>query len=189
MKTFFTSDHHFNHKNIISFCSRPWQTVSEMNEILIKNWNETVSPDDIVYYLGDFAVGSRDEIPKLLARLNGKIILIRGNHDYDMSLKHFVEHYNNLSIDIDGVKIELVHNPSHAKWDCDFVLCGHIHNTWKMKNINEIIPGDVRRNQEISYHDTKAQKYILNVGVDVNNFRPISINEVLNLYEETKNKK
>jgi len=75
---FFTSDHHFNHKNICKYVARPFSNVLNMNEELIKRWNEVVKKGDIVYHLGDFAFG--DPTP-FRARLNGQIYLIEGNHD------------------------------------------------------------------------------------------------------------
>ena len=55
----FTSDLHFGHKNVITYCDRPWATVEEMNEALIKIWNDTVHPKDTVYCLGDFSMSTR----------------------------------------------------------------------------------------------------------------------------------
>ena len=78
---FFTSDSHFCHKNIIEFCSRPFETVEEMNEKLVENWNKVVGPSDIVYHLGDFCFAGSAEWHYLLGKLNGRIHLIIGNHD------------------------------------------------------------------------------------------------------------
>jgi len=74
-KVFFTSDTHFNHANIIDFCSRPFKNVNEMNETLITNWNRVVGADDIVFHLGDFCLGGSAEWTNVLNRLNGKIYL------------------------------------------------------------------------------------------------------------------
>lgn len=79
--TFFTSDTHFNHANIIRFCNRPFNDVEQMNETLIANWNRVVQPEDTVFHLGDFCLGGSVEWTKILNRLNGKIYLILGNHD------------------------------------------------------------------------------------------------------------
>jgi calcineurin-like phosphoesterase family protein len=79
---FFTSDTHFNHTNIIRYCQRPFNDVAEMNETLIGNWNQTVGNEDIVFHLGDFCIGSAAEWSQILDRLNGKIYLILGKHDY-----------------------------------------------------------------------------------------------------------
>ena len=80
-KIFLTSDTHFNHGNIIKYCNRPYANVENMNEAMIESWNRFVGKDDIVYHLGDFAMGSKDEIERLVARLNGRIKLVKGNHD------------------------------------------------------------------------------------------------------------
>lgn len=55
---YYTADQHFGHSNIIRFCERPFSTVEEMDEVLINNWNETVSDNDIVYILGDLVFRS-----------------------------------------------------------------------------------------------------------------------------------
>ena len=56
---FFTSDHHFYHSNIIKYCQRPFHSVEEMNEEMIRRWNSVVGVDDTVYYLGDFSLAKR----------------------------------------------------------------------------------------------------------------------------------
>lgn len=80
-KTWFTSDHHFGHKNIITFSNRPFASVDEMNEELIRRWNEKIGKEDDVYHLGDFALMSAGKTRQLLERLNGRIHLIAGNHE------------------------------------------------------------------------------------------------------------
>jgi calcineurin-like phosphoesterase family protein len=80
---FVTSDTHFAHYNIIKYCNRPFSDLIEMHECLIKNWNDIVSPDDLVFHLGDFQMPSDFYIlNKIVTRLNGDKILIKGNHDY-----------------------------------------------------------------------------------------------------------
>lgn len=76
------SDTHFNHKNIIEYCNRPFKTVESMNEALINNWNGVVKPEDTVICLGDFALANKDETVALGQKLNGHKILILGNHDH-----------------------------------------------------------------------------------------------------------
>ena len=62
MKIYFIADTHFNHKNILEYCNRPFADVEEMNKILVNNWNDTVKHDDVVYMLGDFCMGNKQEI-------------------------------------------------------------------------------------------------------------------------------
>lgn len=82
MTTWWTSDTHFSHTNIIKYCNRPFRDVQEMNEALIEKWNSTVSPDDVVYHLGDLALGQAIEQQiALTARLHGRKHLVPGNHD------------------------------------------------------------------------------------------------------------
>ena len=80
-ETYFTSDTHFGHRNILEYEkeARPFETVEEMNEQLIANWNDTVRPKDIVFHLGDFAFGAIN-VP-IADRLNGYKRLVMGNHD------------------------------------------------------------------------------------------------------------
>ena len=80
-RIFFTADTHWGHRNIIRYCQRPFADVDEMNEALITNWNSTIGKDDIVFHLGDFAMGGSAEWCRLLERLNGRIYLILGNHE------------------------------------------------------------------------------------------------------------
>jgi calcineurin-like phosphoesterase family protein len=87
MTFWFSSDHHFNHANIINLSNRPFkatktQTAIEVhNEALITNHNAVVSPDDTVLLLGDFGMGDIDATLELIPRLMGHKVLITGNHD------------------------------------------------------------------------------------------------------------
>ena len=78
---FFTSDHHFGHKQIIDFESRPFKDVDQMNESMIESWNSVVGSDDKVFHLGDFSFLNKDATHHIVERLNGYKILILGNHD------------------------------------------------------------------------------------------------------------
>jgi calcineurin-like phosphoesterase family protein len=87
--TFFTSDWHFGHVNILQMCPQryaflglaPDATVGDMNEALVKLWNRQVRADDVVYLLGDFCMGQVEESLKFASRLQGRKYLILGNHD------------------------------------------------------------------------------------------------------------
>ena len=82
MKRFIIADTHFGHENIIKYESRPFNDTEEMNNRLIELWNSVVGKDDLVYVLGDFTLSRRmDVIKNLVSSLNGRKILIMGNHD------------------------------------------------------------------------------------------------------------
>jgi calcineurin-like phosphoesterase family protein len=81
MTTYYTSDLHFGHLNIIRFCDRPFPGVPAMNARLVQLWNETVTDDDTVWVLGDVALGALDESLAHIGRLAGHKILVPGNHD------------------------------------------------------------------------------------------------------------
>lgn len=78
---YFTSDLHFGHSNIIKYCNRPFRDTKEMEEILIRNWNDIVTPEDSVFVLGDVFFCGREHAKDILDRLNGFKYLCRGNHD------------------------------------------------------------------------------------------------------------
>jgi len=82
MTTWWTSDTHFSHANIIRYSKRPFGSVDEMNRELIRRWNERVAPDDVVWHLGDLALGRdiRQQVA-MTAQLNGRRRLVPGNHD------------------------------------------------------------------------------------------------------------
>lgn len=133
---FFTADTHFFHKNVLKFCPETRQkitSVDEMNETLIANWNAQVSPNDHVYHLGDFSFGRSDKTNELLARLNGQIHLILGNHDrwlnkVSKTLLTSVSDYKELKVA--GKIICMFHYPI-LEWrnshHGSYHLFGHVH--------------------------------------------------------------
>lgn len=130
---YLTSDTHFNHKNIISYCSRPFANVEEMNREIIKRWNHTVKKDDVVYHLGDFAWGDKDEVSRLVHRLNGRVRLILGNHDMkppNWYLDAGFDRVYDLPVVLDHYFI-LSHRPPEFVNECSpFAwIYGHVHNS------------------------------------------------------------
>ena len=171
-KVYFTSDTHFNHANIIGFCSRPFKNVEEMNETLITNWNRVVGVDDIVFHLGDFCLGGSAEWTNVLNRLNGKIYLIVGNHDIKNLRQGYYDRFKGIlmqmHIEIGKQKIYLNHCPFlcyGGAYKDTWQLFGHVHtsknNTGKdASRLNMLFP---------TQYD---------VGVDNNNFTPVSFYQV-----------
>lgn len=141
MDTWFTSDTHFGHANIIKYSKRPYKDVDEMNEKMIQEWNHLVKPGDNVHHNGDFAFMPVDKLERLLWRLNGNIHLVLGNHDKEIVknrnrlLKHgklvTIQHYNELKLDGKPM-IVLFHygcrvwNKSHHG---SILLYGHSHGS------------------------------------------------------------
>jgi len=80
-KVFVTADQHFGHERIISICGRPFGDVDEMNEVLVAKWNSVVGKNDLVFCLGDFCLGNKEQTRGWLKRLNGRVQLVVGNHD------------------------------------------------------------------------------------------------------------
>ena len=111
---YFTSDTHFNHTNIIRYCNRPFNCVDEMNNSLVQNWNKIITNNDVVYHLGDFALGMKEQANDIIKKLKGTIYLIRGNHD-NWSLKTYEKFgfyvLKNAPIRLDEYKLILSHVP------------------------------------------------------------------------------
>jgi len=159
----FTSDHHFFHKNIIKYANRPFKDIFEMNDVMIDRWNHVVKPDDIVYVLGDFAFASATKIEYILRRLKGNKILIIGNHDHTYKKTKWVKMgfdraTNEESIEVIGQRVELSHYPMYIA--CKWMLHGHVHNRWRIR-------------ENVYYTGGR-----LNVGVDVWDFFPVSLDKI-----------
>src|SRR5579883_2407308 len=133
MAVFFTSDTHFGHGNIIKLCGRPFANASEMDELLIARWNETVAPGDTVYHLGDFCYRNEQGADAYLRKLNGEIHLIAGNHDEKTLSLHahlFASVSLMLEIKPGGQRIVLCHYPMrewNGAWQGFVHFFGHVH--------------------------------------------------------------
>ncbi len=135
-----------------------------MNEELIKNWNSLIKTEDIVYHLGDFALGPKNLQQRLCNSLNGTKILIRGNHDNSarrMLDIGFSEVHRQLILKLDNAPpMTLIHNPAHLpNPTTPIVLHGHIHSKGKFSLRNGV--------------------KFLNIGVDVWNLKPITLETIL----------
>lgn len=180
-KIWFTSDTHFGHQNILKFCERPFVSIEEMDNTIIERWNSKVGKDDIVFHLGDFAFASNKRWQDLIFKLNGKIYLILGNHDitrwpgtYTMELFDRVENQMLLKID-NKYKVYLNHFPFlcydgtyRNPEDCTIQLHGHVHERI----------GDTGKDAKRLNYRFPCQ---YDVGVDNNNFYPVSWEEILKI--------
>lgn len=179
---FFTSDTHFGHFNIIRLCDRPFKSAEEMNETLINNWNNIVQPEDTVFHLGDFAIGGSQVWNTVLQQLNGHKILILGNHDMKNLRQGYMKYFDKVAfqmqIQIEERSIYLNHypflcyggtyrSPEKAVWQ----LFGHVHSK-----------------PDSNGADYKRLKYCFpyqyDVGVDNNNYYPISWTKIKDVINE-----
>lgn len=144
MAIYYISDTHFNHNAIISYCDRQFSTAEEMNNYMIEKWNSIVSPEDTIIHIGDVSMGSQFDRVKILSNLNGKKILVAGNHDYKKLFTHaniFEEivdyiYQDDLLIIHDPYEINSNYNRVNGftlkeRYDsCKYLLHGHVHNSF-----------------------------------------------------------
>jgi len=172
---YFTSDLHFGDQYSLKFFDRPFGSVEEMDEAMIYMFNDTVGPDDTVFILGDFtANGTREECEKYLSKLECKHVhLIRGNHDLNLSESDdkpspFETERDYYEIDTRTRMFCLSHYPFQY-WNGQdlgsFMLHGHLHSSRRANDIN-------------NWH--RIFRY--DVGVEANNYRPVSINEIMDFF-------
>ena len=167
--TYFTSDQHFGHFNIIRLCGRPFETVEEMDEALLSKWNAKVKADDTVYILGDLFFRAA-KVGPILKALNGRKHLIVGNHDHTWMKKvaasdYFASVQTLKEVEIDGRVLTLCHYPmlSYPQARRGYMVYGHIHNNVR----DDYWPLIARRSR------------MLNAGADVNNFEPVTFDELV----------
>ena len=179
-QVFFTSDTHFGHSNIIKYCQRPFNSAEHMDEVLINNWNEVVSPQDIVFHLGDFCFGSDKEWIKILQRLNGTKYLILGNHDLkkiansNQIKDYFADINMQMRVVVDKQKMLLNHYPFlcfEGGYQNVWQLFGHVHSSKHSTGLDK----------ERLVHLFPTQ---YDVGVDNNNYRPVSFAQVSQIITE-----
>jgi calcineurin-like phosphoesterase family protein len=203
--TWFSSDSHFWHQNVIRYCSRPYATVEDMNEDMVRRWNVLVKPEDTVYVLGDFSLAFR-AVETFTHRLSGTKYLCPGNHDFchsyhkksrnaannDIWLQKYRDHGwivlpEQTTLTLEGLgTVNVCHHPysdgtgndtehgygdKYAKWrpadDGKILLCGHIHEKWKTKK-------------------SPKGTLMINVGVDVHDFQPVSLDQLVAIAEQEK---
>ena len=152
--------------------------VFHMNETIIANWNSVVGPDDIIFHLGDFCLGGSAEWINVLNRLNGKIYLIAGNHDIKNLRQNYTKYFEQITmqmhIEVDKQKIYLSH--------CPFLCYGGAYrDTWQLF-------GHVHTSRYNTGKDVPRLKMLFptqyDVGVDNNNFTPVSYAQVKMIIEK-----
>lgn len=175
---YFTSDLHFHHNNILNFGSRPYNNISDNDNSLIKNWNNTISKNDKIYILGDFKFSHLISAEDILTKLNGEKHFILGNHDNSSELIKLVgegiiktlDIYKEENMYINGKEIKVImsHYPileyNYAWQENTLHLYGHVHENGK--------------HYDLLFEKLGFKAY--NVSVDCNNFFPVSLNDIWN---------
>ena len=160
---YFSSDFHFGHKMIIQYSERPFKNVSKMNHSLVTNWNRMVKKDDIGYILGDLTLRRHADhnLMEIVGSMNGRKRLIIGNHDKIKWFEYldlgFESVHTSYELVYEGHKIFMCHDPAmrEAVPKDYIVACGHVHRFFKVF------------------------KNCVNVGVDVWNYEPLSIDTLI----------
>lgn len=111
---FIISDTHFGHKNIIEYGNRPFQSVEEMDAVMIANWNMWVKPNSHIYHLGDVVMGS-ETLHRIMPRLNGVKRLILGNHDNIAPIKQYAQYFSKILMWRKFDDLILTHVPIHRE--------------------------------------------------------------------------
>lgn len=155
-----SSDQHFSHSMIITYCGRPFADKEEMDAVMIERWNSLVKPNDIIYVLGDFCWGRPE---KYVEQLNGEKHLILGNHDRQsigVYRQNFTSVDNYKEIKIPGNSVCLEHYPIY-QWNRRYYGSLHCHG-----HCHGLKTSDCRR---------------MDVGVDTNNFYPYNLDEIITI--------
>lgn len=148
MRTWLTSDLHLFHTNIIQYCDRPYESVDQMNESIVRTWNETVFTDDRVVVVGDLSAGlggNKDRLRDIIGSLNGRKTLIRGNHDHQADGWYLEAGFELVTDWIFEDRVLFIHKPATSvnpdtvqifeMLNPDLVVHGHIHSK------DRVIPG------------------------------------------------
>ncbi len=168
---YYTADQHFGHSNIIRLCNRPFKNIAEMDETLIIKWNSTVSADDTVYILGDLIFRSDKHASYYIERLKGVKHLVLGNHDHNWIKncnvqKYFASVSYYLEIKDEERRIALCHYPM-LSWGGAARGALHVH-------------AHIHNNRDgFAFETLKKMDNALNAGVEVNKYKPVTIDELI----------
>ncbi len=174
MTVWFTSDHHFGHSNIIKYCNRPFNSVEEMDTQLIELWNSVVGASDTVYHLGDFTFHGIQHFTDYIAKLNGQIKILPGSHDlrWIAGFKQNCKSYSGHRVVILPPLISLKFPLNNSCRPQIIVLCHYAMRVWD-------------RSHHGSWHlyghshgKLPGQGLSFDVGVDCNELKPISLEQV-----------
>lgn len=166
---YYTSDLHLGHANIIRLCNRPFIDIEEMNASLIENWNSRVHHDDHIFVVGDFSFRSARHVDLYLDQLKGRKHLIVGNHDKKWMKRVELSKY------FESVDMMLEMTDGNQK----LVLCHYPMMSWPGKDAYHLY-GHIHGNKPDSYWPLlKIYQRALNVCVEVNDYQPVTLDELV----------
>lgn len=199
--TWVTSDPHFGHDNVLNFCNRPFKDMEEMLDKVRKKWNAKVKPEDQVIFVGDvFFYFNKPEAKAYLDSLNGRKILVRGNHDRsprDMSSMGFDFVCEEMILLIANERVTISHYPFRLpRWKHELYNLRHkifkflkIKGSWALDN-RFYMRRPENKGQFLLHGHTHSKLRIngraIHVGFDAWNYEPVSIGEIGNLISEIK---
>ena len=199
VSVFFTSDWHIGHENCLKFDNRPWINTDDMHKSLISNFNKQVTPDSITYFLGDMILCNAELALSVISKLNGKKVLIRGNHDKGVESCYnagFDIVLNSASIMIANESVTMTHCPLRGLYREDTsAMKGRVegenwHGEHKHPDFSIESHGQFHLHGHIhSPNKGQSEKILLrqwDVGVVGNNYRPIHIGKVDSWIQKTK---
>jgi len=182
-KIYFTSDLHLGHENAIRFDQRPFNSVEEMDAELVRRWNAKVTTEDTVYVLGDLFWKTRnDDAPELIKSLNGKIILIKGNHDSFLHNSKAVDRLEGVR-DYDDICVTLADGtPKRCILSHYFIpmYAGHRYGAIHLhghSHISEEATIEFEIAEKLNMQGFKNEIY--NVGCMYWNYEPVTLDEIL----------
>lgn len=177
----FIGDMHLGHSNVLNFDNRPFKTITEHDQTLIRNWNEVVGPRDTTYILGDFCWLTEKYWGEILDKLNGKKFLIKGNHDLKTmttsTQNRFIGIKDIHSIKYEGKRIIMCHYPLMSYPTSQASNCYMLHAHTHLSKEQELIE---KWTKEIAAN-TVSYGHIINVGCMMPwmNYYPRTLEEII----------
>ena len=188
---YFTSDLHFGHANVLKFDNRPFSSIEEMDTELIKRWNDKVKNEDTVYVLGDIIwKASNAYVTNVLNSLNGKIVLIKGNHDNHLVKDKRVRSKFADVLDYADINVQLTDGSIRRCILSHYFIPfynGHRHNAIHLhghSHVTEEHKLELQIADELNQKGLKNQIY--NVGCMHWNYEPVTLDEILNNTKKIK---
>lgn len=195
---FFTSDWHIGHENVLVYSNRPFKDINHMHRVLVNKYNACVGEDDICYFLGDVGLAKKEVTKKIISELNGTKILVSGNHDpgvfssYDLGFDVVI---TSASVRVGSTVVTLSHFPLYGVYREDTTTMGksvgmNWHGEEKHKEWALVDRGQFHLHGHIHSPNGGKSKTILgkqmDVGVDGNDYHPVSISQVESWIARTK---